>query len=181
MAFEILRSLFEPKLATLILSYDETSITLIRDQKKPDKTKKGLLSDTSELDAAVALFVSSLGNKIQGQMLGLIYYCGKKVRPNGDYKNLTYYMVANLAVHLDYKIPDGVMEGTLFYILENERDVPKWEIVRKRLDERDEEEEGNPLIEERSDLILGLLKRLEGKIKEEDLETARRMVDQTEL
>ena len=46
---------------------------------------------------------------------------------------------------------------------------------------RDEEEEGNALIEERNDLILGLLRRLEGKIREEELETIRRMTDQTEL
>lgn len=178
-AFEILRTLFEPKLAKLILSYKEDSIQLVSNW---DLNKKSKTSSASELHMILNQFMSSIPNKIQAQMLSLIYYCGKKKRENGQcYDNHTHYLMASLAVHLDYNIPAPIMEANLFYVLENGRDVPRWEVVRKKLDERDEEEEGNPLIEERNELILGLLRRLEDKMREEDVETVRQMVQQTDL
>lgn len=180
-AFEILRSLFEPKLASIISAFDESSIQLIGDQERIHRQVKANAGAQS-LKYALDQFVASVGNKIQGQMLALIYYCSKKKRSNGlNYQNLMFYMLASVNVHAGFKIADEIMEETLFYILENERDVPKWEIIKVKSEERNEEEEGNPFIEERNDLILGLLKRLEGKIREEELETVRRMTDQSEL
>ena len=76
-AFEILRILFEPKLATLISSYDEDSIQLIGNQYNFSKSGKAR-SSVSGLSSYVTQFITTLRNKIQGQMLALIYYCGKK-------------------------------------------------------------------------------------------------------
>jgi len=176
-AFETLRTLFEPKLATLIQSWNENSIQLIADKDKMTRKSKY----ESGLRDIVMQFMAVMNNKIQAQMLALIYYCGKKTRNGINYRNLTYYMISSISVHLGYIIPDVVTWECLYYILENERDVPKWEIVRKKFEERDIEEEGDPLIEERNDLILGLLQRLEGEIREEDLETVRKMVEPTQL
>ena len=177
-AFETLRTLFEPKLAMLINSFNENSIQLIADRNRANRKHKNSMS---ALGAMIEQFKISMENKIQAQMLALIYYCGKKTRSGMDYKNLTYYMIASLIASLGYKVPDGVTWECLFYVLEHERDIPKWEMIGKRYDEKDIEKEGDPLIEERNQLALELLKQLEGKIQEEDLETVRRMTDHTGL
>mmetsp|Transcript_5309 Transcript_5309/g.4495 ORF Transcript_5309/g.4495 Transcript_5309/m.4495 type:complete len:402 (-) Transcript_5309:695-1900(-) len=94
-------------------------------------------------------------------MLALIYHCSVGEKKS---ENLMRYMLANLTVHLNYKIPLKVVEDTVTYILKNKRDIPAWEVTRKKLEEKDEFEEGDFAIEERSVLVVGLLNAMKTKL-----------------
>lgn len=90
-------------------------------------------------------------------MLALIYHCSLD---NKRTENLMRYLFANLAVHLNFKIPGKIIEECVVYILGNKRDIPIWEVKKKKIEEQNEFEEGNYAIEERSVLLVGLISRM---------------------
>jgi len=178
-SFEIFRNLYEPKLTTLISSYDSSSIKLL------DDTVENRTSNTSsaEQKQALKLFSDFLYSRIQAQMLTLIYcHCKKKGNDKKVYKNLLYYFLADLTINLAYDLPEQVIQETLFFILENDRDVPKWEVKEnKKLSNEEDDEEIDPNMELRNTLLLGLLKKLEGKLNNADFEKVQKVIDQSQF
>lgn len=178
-SFEIFKSLFEPKLTSLIASYDSSSIKLLADSSE-NRTSNNSTADQKEV---LKLFSDALDSRIQAQMLTLIYcHCKKKGASKKIYANLLYYFLADLAINLDYHLPEQIIQETLFFILENDREVPKWEAKEAQsptLDDNDEEI--NPIMELRNTLLLGLLRRLEGKLKGSDFDKVQKVINQSDL
>ena len=178
-AFETLKLLFEPKLASLIENFEPDSVKLIGNLD--DSTAKSLNKGpevSSKLKQTIYRFMNVMKNKLQAQMLGLIYYCGKE---NEDYHNLMYYMLANLCVHLGFSLPDEIIEECIIYILKHPRDIPTWEKIKRKIDEKDQDEEGDFLVEERSALVLELMRKIEGKVNKSKYDTFSALASVTDL
>ena len=162
-AFEILEILFKPTTASLICSYDESTINLVGDTTSLNQGK----SVNSDLTNEMNKFIASTQNKLQGQILGLIYYCSKK---NEIYYNHLYYFLANLRLNLNCPLPLDVMDETVLYILQNPFHPPPWTPYTQLSPTGGSKTMEEILNEERSGLVIGLLKDIENFLTVDELE-----------
>ena len=161
-AFEILEILFRPTTASLICSYDESTINLVGDEKSLNQGN----NTNSDLRNEMNKFIASTQNKLQGQILGLIYYCSKK---NEAYYNHLYYFLANLRLNLHCALPLDVMDETVLYILEHAYCPPTWSPSSSQSPTTGYKSLEEILSEERAGLIIGLLKDIENFLTAEEL------------
>jgi len=161
-AFEIFRLFFQFTITNVIESYKEDIFQTPDKQKKKDDQKKTKLQETIEL------FRKYASNRIQGEMLGIIYYCGKKVI---DYENLLFYMLSDLSVFYKYTLPPNIIEECAFHIIQNSRSLPPWELNKLTLESREEDDEDSELmLEERNEMALELIKKIRDEITEHQIE-----------
>jgi len=181
-SFELFSKFFEPELSDLLNSYEDKSIQLVRylyDESDRNKSKDIGLYNKLYFKKVLQGFLETVENKIQAQMLALIYYCSKK---NKTAQNLLYYTQAKIATEKDIKIPYNILEECLIFLLKNQREVPNWEKRvqnDKKLDESDHEED--QIQEERIKLLLELLYLLEGKFSSERFDEILHVANQTDL
>jgi len=172
-AFEILEILFKPTTAALIRSFDENSIRLIGNLAKYE-------SDAAESKEKLLMrniynFITSTQNKLQGQILGLIYHCSKK---NPKYFDHLFYFLANLCIIEGTKLPLDVTEETMKYLLEHQYEPPAWKIHRGSLKTK---EDLDAKAEERSKLIVGLFKEVENFITSKELAELSELIAKVKL
>ena len=173
-SFEILSNLFEPRLSSVIESYEHESMQLIQNTEKTAVENSEVVDPKEKLRRTAQMFTQTMSNRLQAQMLALIYHCGKKEEL---YHNMLYYMLANLAVSLNYSLPHPVLEECLIHILEHPYTAPKWNSVGysgpawtlKDDDDR------------RNRLILELLKQLKDFLQPEKLALINQLTDKSDL
>lgn len=166
LSFELLHLLFEPKLTEVLDEYKESSIQIA------DKSN-------SQLQKSAESFSTTIPNNLQAQMLGLIYYCGKK-KP--EFHNTLYYMLASLAVILNFSLPVDVLEECLLYMLRTPKDIPKWKPNNFKRSESDLDNISVDALEkERNSLILGVLRLLEETLVPAKIEQIKQLAEETDL
>ena len=175
-ASEILDMLFDPKITQALETFKSDSIHLISDFGEGAESTRITHPKKSKLKETEKLFVNSVGNCLQSQMLTLIYYCAHKKEA---YHNMLYYLLATFVVQRQLKIPLTIVKEALFYIIKFPKNVPVWENYNKKVQTK--EPQDNLRNEERSALILELLRSLEGEISSEDLEKIKQLIDNINL
>lgn len=171
LSFELLHLLFEPKLTEVLDAYKDSPIQIV-DTSSEKKS-------TSELGKIALSFSTTIQNNMQAQMLGLIYYCGKR---RAEFHNMLYYMLASLAINLDYQLPVNVLEECLVYILKTPKEIPKWKPNNYKRTEDDLENISSDVLDrERNSLILGILKLLEETLAPAKIEEIKQLAEETDL
>jgi len=152
LAYEILEKFFKGKCKELLRGSQSELLRYLELNMKLDKTR---LAWEDELKT----FQEASQDELQGFMLFFIYKCSKK---KTEYENHLYYWLARVNVNLQCDLPLELKEETVYYLCRHSYSTPIWDLKRNGKEDLTSNE--------RSDLLLGLLKNFPISIMHENIE-----------